>query len=244
MTTDEMVPQDSSTSGTNSATGGATDNPDSGESETSTGGTGAMTWPNGSPCLDDRACASGYCYPFGDVGFCSECVTDADCADVTGFGCTPPDVATDFEGAKCSDGGLGGGCTSSAACGEGLTCEHILKVTDYHDYWSCSACAIDDDCPDSTVCSPVILIEHVNGYLDCVALASVAIGGSCDPFDDGDLVCESGQCAIATIDDLAYIGLCSECDDDADCQEGWECSVAYVATADVEAVPSMCVEAQ
>lgn len=225
-------------SGSTTTAESTTDASATAEGETETG------QPNGYyPCYSDEDCASGVCFSFGVLGaICSECKTDADCAAITGFGCTPPDIGqVPYEPAHCNMGELGGGCMSSGACADGLTCESILDIGFVWHFHSCSACATHDDCAAGELCSPTIIIEDVAGYLACEPLGSVPIGGTCDFAADGDLVCASGACARASIDGFAYIGVCSECDEDADCPDGLVCRDASVGTADVVIIPAACM---
>jgi hypothetical protein len=218
----------------------------SGESSDDTGGddgsTGGSGHPNGTPCTSDDDCASGHCYiVLAPDGLCGECETDEDCEDITGFGCNPPDFASpDFAPATCGDGGLGSGCESSAACVEGLTCEVVLSLL-VLDFTHCSACATHGDCGGDDLCSVTIDISTISGHWSCIPPASVGIGGTCDVDGDGDLACASGNCAQASIDNLGFLGICSECDADDDCADGFHCQAADVDTAEVMLIPATCV---
>ncbi len=222
---------------------------ESASSESSTSATTESTGSDGQPngffyCFADEECASGHCFDLGLLnGICSECSADAHCAEREGFGCSPPNIAAQPGPAPavCNDGSLGAGCETSEACAQGLTCELILTVPLIYTFSNCSECAGHGDCLDSQLCSPTIEVTELSGYLSCVGPGSVEIGGTCDAAGDGDQVCASGACAPATIDGLANIGLCSECDADADCPDGWTCADAYVNTFDVESVPAACV---
>jgi hypothetical protein len=208
------------------------------------GDSGSGTQPNGYyPCLSDDECVSGNCYAMGLLnGICSECDADEDCADTTGFGCNPPDIANPVLPALCGDGGLGAGCEETTACVDGLTCELVLAIPAIHQFTHCSACASHDDCSGEELCALTIDITTLSGYWSCLEPGSVQVGGTCDQNGDGDLACASGNCAQADIDNLVYMGLCSECDEDADCPEGWGCQAASIDTYNILAVPAVCVQ--
>jgi hypothetical protein len=219
----------------------STSNTATGASEDSTGTTGE---PNGFyPCTTDGECASGHCYAMGVLGgVCSECDADEDCVDVTGFGCNPPDIAGPVLPAVCGDGELGSGCEDSTACADGLTCEEVLTIPAVDQFTHCSSCATHDDCRGEQLCAITIDITTISGFWSCIEPGSVEIGGTCDHDGDGDLACASGNCAEADIDNLAFMGLCSECDEDSDCADGSHCQPADIDTFDVMGIPAVCVQ--
>lgn len=236
----EMTQPNPSSADSDSDTTTSADEP-SGASEDTTGASGQ---PNGYyPCLSDDECMSGNCFDMGALnGICSECNADEDCADITGFGCNPPDIANPVLPAVCGDGELGAGCEDATACADGLTCELVLSIPLVHEFTHCSACTTHDDCSGDELCSVTIDITTISGFWSCLEPGSVEIGGTCDHDGDGDQVCASGNCAEADIDNLAFMGLCSECDEDSDCLEGWHCQDADIKTANVVAVPAVCVQ--
>jgi hypothetical protein len=243
----EVGTTEQGTTGGASADSADSSGDDSSSSDTSTGSTddGAMGLPDGAlHCVADSDCASGHCFDLSILGtICGECNSDDDCVDVTGFGCSPPDFAgKPYAGATCGDGELGSGCETTDACAVGLTCELVLSVPVISSFRFCSECASHADCDGDMLCEPIIQLTEVTGHWGCVAPGSTPIGESCDHTGDGDLACASGNCAAASLDNLALMGLCSECDADADCPEGWGCQAADIDTAEVVPHPAVCVQ--
>lgn len=175
----------------------------------SSGGPG----PNGADCTDPSQCVSGFCVdvPGPGDGVCSECNMDADCDMGT--------CSFDFQaGYKlCTDGALGDGCDSDEGCAGPLVCTTLYGDAGPH---RCSECSATTPCAEGTTCSPTIGNSAFQGWLACVAPASVELGDGCPVVDgvgDGS-VCVSGACGIATaMMGMLQIGICSECDDDTDC---------------------------
>ncbi|MEM9460675.1 MAG: hypothetical protein AAGF11_41280 [Myxococcota bacterium] len=174
--------------------------------------------PNGSPCMEEAECESGFCYPnpLEGGGICSECVTDEDCDEGT--------CAIDFTGsgyAICTDGALGLMCTTDEGCMGDLVCTQLINTGGFIPDEFCSECRNDDvPCPDPMqLCAPVYDLANLAGYHGCVEPMSVENGGGC-PLDGavGDgAVCMSGLCGVAMLGGLFPAGVCGECLTDADC---------------------------
>ena len=189
-------------------------------SSSSTGSAGPQ--PLGGPCMTDDECESLNCYQnplMPGQGVCSECNEDADCLDaMTGISCS-----FGVSGwATCEDGSLGDRCMSQAACMDGLFCDGVINIPipgiipDV-----CNECASSSDCMDPQICSPVIDFMEFSGSKVCVDPGSVPNDSLC-PSDDpmGDAACMSGHCTEATIMAIVTLGICGECETDADCMGG------------------------
>jgi len=176
--------------------------------------------PDGSACTADMECASGHCYLAGVLGgVCGECSTDADCD----FGCNAPNpLASPPEGSTCSAGNLGENCEDDTAC-VGLECVPVIDVPGIIEVSSCSECNADADCMPGQVCDVDISVADFDGVWTCTPAGTEGLGSSCDPQGSGDQACSSGHCASADIMGLIELGVCSECDVDADCMPGQTC---------------------
>lgn len=172
--------------------------------------------PDGSQCTDDFECQSGQCYSLGPLGgVCGECTSDADCDS---GGCSPPNpVANPPEGSRCNAGLLGAGCESSSACDSELVCADVLIIPGFIDIRSCSECEVDSDCPGAELCAPIYQIADLSGFKVCVSPGSLPLGAGCDFEGSGDASCQSGHCAIADGMGLFELGVCSQCESEADC---------------------------
>jgi len=211
--TEDTGPGDTGTTDTGTTDTGTTD---AGES-TSTGEPPDPPdpLPNGSQCSSDEECESNQCFVAGVLGgICGECNEDADCV---GGGCTPANPITSAP-PVCNDGELADGCESTAACMPGLECASILSVPGILDANTCSECLDDTDCPGQT-CQPSYDVPGLTGVLVCVDLGSLADGDGCD-LATGAAACSSGTCAAADFMMLFELGVCSECQVDADCPGG------------------------
>lgn len=120
----------------------------------------------------------------------------------------------------CNDGGLGAGCNSEAGCQPQLVCEGFLEIPGIIDARGCSECSSDFNCPMGTRCGVFADIETMQGYRACVVPGTVPNGEACDLNGSGDEQCASGHCAQATIMGIVALGICSVCEDDADCGGG------------------------
>ena len=221
------------TTGTTSdpTTGTGTDTEGSGSSST----TDTPGLDNGEQCMANDECASDMCFIAGILGgVCSECLSEDDCV----WGCHLPNPQADPPiGAFCDDGTLGAGCDSNAGCMGGLDCVVVIDVPGILTASGCSECDADADCADQ--CAPVIDIAEIDGHWECVADGSRADGEFCDLAGAGE-ECSSGECATADIMGLVTFGICSECDNDNDCDIGESCEDATIDT-DGTTTPATCV---
>lgn len=192
-------------------------------------------------CMSNEECESGFCYLAGILGgICSECLTDEHCE----WGCSGPNPLADPPmGATCSDGGLGGGCMTDAACMDPLLCGLAIDVPGVLSVSTCGDCLVDGDCSGDQVCSPNVFIDEVRGQLECVEPNSEPNGSFCDLSKSG-AECASGLCGAADIMGLVQFGICGPCsnfdEDDEGCLPGETCQDPMVDLSG-EVVPSLCV---
>ena len=173
--------------------------------------------PNGESCTDDSECESGYCYEISVLGsICGECEVDGDCPD---GGCTPPNfLAQPPVGSVCNSGEYGGGCMSDLVCEPGLHCALVIDVPGIISASTCSECELDVDCDVGFLCAPdIAVIGNITGAKRCVAQGTLVNGQSCDFTTSGDSSCASGLCVPADLMGVLQIGVCSECEVDAEC---------------------------
>lgn len=225
-------------SSTDGSTGsGSTDSGSTGGESSSSGGEVFVCPPGGGdPCMGPGDCASNACFDAGPLGgVCSECDEDADCA----MGCSPGNPLTGACG-FCCDGSLGCGCESVAACQAGLACAPILSVPGILETLACSECIIDAGCPAGQLCSPDYQLEGLIGQKVCVAPGSKALGEGCDLDGSGDAQCASGQCAVASAVGIEVMGVCAECNEDADCPPGGFCQLPTIDLATFAVTPGGC----
>jgi hypothetical protein len=208
---DPMCDEESTSS---EGTSGSTD-----ESGTDTGNPGGG--PDGSPCSSDDECASDRCYLVPLLGgICGECVVDGDCE---GGGCSPPNPLTSAP-SVCNQGEQGGGCQSDAACcGIGI-CNPLIVAPGIITVSTCGQCDSPDDCPGGAPCQPSYDFANFSGLWECVPADSLPDGHGCTPDAAGDGACESGICAAVSLMGIITLGVCSECETDADCDDGQTCS--------------------
>jgi hypothetical protein len=180
--------------------------------------------PNGSACTTDGECMSGNCYvvPFLG-GQCGECNEDADCADSTGGGCTPPNPFMS-NGSTCNMGEAGGGCESDAVCMDGLSCGNVLDLLGLIQINTCGECATDADCDMGMICAPVVSVMDFSGVNSCIMPNSLPQDSFCNLEGNGNDACESGICSTIDIMGLAQVGSCGECNTDMDCGMGQTCT--------------------
>jgi len=173
--------------------------------------------PNGTPCDNNTACESEFCFVLPMLGgVCSECLMDTDCAE----GTCSLDAAAAY--AICTDGGIGVMCDSDKGCMDDLVCSEILDTAGLFPLDFCSECRDDVPCADGQLCSPVYDLANVAGFLGCVDPMSVPDGEGC-PLVGGvgdGAVCMSGLCGVALLFDLIPVGVCGECLTDMDCPGG------------------------
>ncbi len=198
--------------------------------------------PNGSTCSENEECISGYCFVVQFLGgVCGECLVDADCPG--GGGCSLPNpIVMPPVGAVCNDGGPGEGCMTSDVCMDGLVCASIISVPGILEAMTCSECTMDSECMDGQLCSPQYDVLNVSGQKVCVDPGTVPNGEGCDYAGMGDQACMSGLCAAINIMDLLMVGVCGDCEVDADCDmaAGEVCLPADVDTTTGVVTPPLC----
>jgi hypothetical protein len=181
----------------------------------------------GAMCDSDDQCKSGNCYsnPLAGGGVCSECNEDQDCVDaMTGISCS-----FGMSGwAVCEDGSLGDQCMSQDACQDGLFCDALINIPipgvipDF-----CGECKTSADC-NGQICTPEIDPMTFTGAKKCVDKGSVPNDSLCPVGEpDANDACMSGHCSVATVMAIVMVGLCGECETDADCMMG-TCQPAMV----------------
>lgn len=223
--------------------GPATTNPTDPTIDPTTGNPCPMDGALGDACMDPMCdCMSGNCFVVGPLGgVCSECDEDADCADTTGFGCN---FGNPLEGtpAVCSmTGEIGESCESADACAEGLFCPTLIEVPGILSAATCSECESDADCMGQE-CAPSYDIAAIGGFYSCVDAGTVPNDEGCDLTGMGE-ECMSGECAPASIMGIPVIGVCSPCNEDADCMGMETCQLPEVTIegTSLALVPGMCV---
>jgi hypothetical protein len=140
----------------------------------------------------------------------------------------------------CNDGSYGGGCMSDDACADALQCGVVVDVPGVLTVSTCGECVADADCDTGFVCAPdIAVVNTIAGVKRCVAENSLANGQSCDFTTSGDASCASGYCAIADLMGFLSLGVCSECEADADCP-GSTCEPPVIDPTN-GLVPGFCV---
>ncbi|WP_434424022.1 hypothetical protein [Nannocystis pusilla] len=224
--------------GTDSETGTTSpDNPTTTTTTETTVTTGSLCndpedQPIDSPCTDSSGCGcdTEKCFVVPALGgFCGECLGDADCAP---GGCSVPNPIAGV-GATCNMGGPGEGCETSAVCVDAANgiCGTLLEVPGIIKVATCGQCTVNADCTDPALpnCTPTYDVPNFKGKLDCVADGAVENNFGCSLEDDGGVpagnkACKSGFCGEASVMGLLKLGVCGECNSDADCQPGQMCS--------------------
>ena len=231
---------DDPTATTTDPTATTTDDPTAttGDPTATTGDTDPL--PNGSECTENEECESGMCF-FNSLfgGVCGECLTEEDCPD---GGCTPPNPLPEPPvPATCNDGSLGGGCNTDEACQEELSCIDLIEVPGIIEVATCGECNEDTECSDDWLCAPQFDIANFTGQKSCVEPGSVPNGQGCDHEGSGDDQCMSGICAEVDLMGLLTVGVCGECNVDADCTEAGEtCQEPDVDIETGEVTPPLC----
>lgn len=194
--------------------------------------------PDGQACSDDCECVSQSCFVVGILGgVCGECKDEGDCE---GGGCTMPNpLAQPPAGAVCNDGAQGEGCNTSAACQTDLFCKTIVDVPGIITNATCSPCACDADC-GADFCVPSYDVLDLSGAWVCAARGSLPDGSGCDLDGSAGSPCESGICAVADIMGIWQVGVCGECNVDADCNNGETCQPLEVDIGTGVVSPSFC----
>lgn len=225
-----------------SMSGGMTSSPGTDGSDGGTsaaGSTGpAEPQPDGSSCTENEECISGKCFVVSILGgICGECLTDTDCPD---GGCSLPNpISNPPVGAHCNMGEPGAGCETDDVCQMGV-CATILDVPGVLTAKTCSDCIADADCTDGQLCSPTYDVLNISGQKLCVEPGSVPNGEGCDFMGTGDTACMSGLCAAVDIMSLLMVGVCGDCEVDADCTAPDVCIPASIDTATGTVTPPTC----
>ena len=181
---------------------------------------------NDAECSDASGCgcASGKCFLVPILGgWCGECLGDVDCS---GGGCTVPNPI-DGVGSTCNQGEPGAGCESNEVCTDpkNLACGTLLEVQGIIKVATCGECATNMECLDAALpnCSPTYDVMNFTGKYVCVGDATVPNSSGCNLADDGkgnpvgNSACESGFCGEANVMGLLKVGVCGECNSNADC---------------------------
>jgi hypothetical protein len=186
---------------------------DTGPGTTDTGTPGNL----GEQCQGDTDCAEDLVCNniMGLGGICSECASDADCPD--GGNCT-------FDGAwfACGDGSQGQMCETDDSCADGLFCAEVINTGGLINGNFCSECAEDTDCADGLLCAPSVDFAggmDISGERVCVEPGTVENNQLCDADGSGDEQC-MGFCTTADLMGFIEVGICGECETDADCMGG------------------------
>jgi hypothetical protein len=200
--------------------------------------------PNDAPCTDESGCgcASGKCFLVPILGgFCGECLGDADCSP---GGCTIPDPINS-EGSHCNKGEPGAGCESDAVCSDPqhAHCAPVLEIENIITVATCGACGGNGDCPPAAHnCVPIYDIANFAGVFECLPDGVVPNGGGCNLNEpNGGEACASGRCGKANVMGLLDVGICGECNSDADCLPNQTCTDPQVDLEQGLLVPAQCV---
>lgn len=240
----------------------STPTPTAGEGADTTAGAGADTGPGtegtsedtgpvcanlplGSPCSDPACdCESDQCFVLEPLpGVCSECDEDADCEPgFCDFGnpltMTPAVCTTGAPPCKTDDCP----CETADDCPMGEYCPGIIEVPGILSTSFCSECDGDLGCVGDELCVPTYDIANISGYYYCTVPGSVPDEQGCNVDGDGT-ECASGQCAPAALMGIPVMGLCSPCNDDADCGGGMTCQLPELQLVGdgLALAPGMCV---
>lgn len=241
------------TTGTSTTTGDPTTTSPTTTVTTTTTGEPACNDPEGqandASCTDPSGCgcASGKCFVVPALGgFCGECLADSDCAE---GGCSVPNPIAGV-GATCNMGGPGEGCMSNDICTDPANgiCGTLLEVPGIITVATCGECQVNADCADPAAanCTPTYDVANFKGQLTCVADGSLDVNTGCSLEDDGgnpagNKACKSGFCGEASVMGLLKLGICGECNSDADCDGGKMCSDPSVDLNSGSLIGSVCM---
>lgn len=163
-------------------------------------------------CVEDLFCNGA---PTLGYGICSACGSDEDC---DGGNCT----LTQNGYFECGDGSLGQMCETDEACADGTYCAEVVDLGGLVNGNFCSSCKDDSHCMDGQLCAPMIEfmdIMNIGGQRSCVDPKSVPNDQICDVDGNGDEACMN-YCTPASLMGLIEIGVCGECESDAECMGG------------------------
>ena len=207
--------------------------------------------PNDTPCTDASGCgcASGKCFLVPILGgWCGECLGDMDCSP---GGCTVPNPV-DGVGATCNMGEPGAGCESSEVCTDpaNTSCGTLLEVPGIIKVSTCGECSSNAECTADPLlknCAPSYDVMNFTGLYRCVEDGSTPTGEGCNLTEEGgkpvgNAACESGFCGEANVMGLLKVGVCGECNSNADCpMEKPTCSDPLVDLDAAALVPAKCM---
>ncbi len=191
--------------------------------------------PNGAQCAAEPDCESGFCYILPQVGgVCSECLLDEDCDT----GTCSLDAMTGY--AICTDGSQGNMCNSDVGCAGELVCTELIDTGGIFNANFCSQCGPSAPCEGEQICAPVYDLGNLGGFFACADPGTVENGQGC-PLTDGDAACDSGYCGLANLFGFAELGVCGECNIDADCPEEGQTCVEAEAGMGGGLTPAFCM---
>lgn len=191
-----------------------------------TGTTGTAPGDLGAMCTTDADCVEGlFCNGVPQFGFavCSECAGDENC---DGGNCTL--TANGYF--ECGDGSVGQMCETDEACGDALFCAEVVNLGGLFNGNFCSECKDDSQCMNGQLCAPTLEfmdLMNIGGQRNCIDPNTQPNNQICDVDANGDEQCE-GFCTAADIMGLIQIGVCGECESDADCMGNGACMPAML----------------
>src|SRR5690606_26837687 len=94
---------------------------------------------------------------------------------------------------------------------------------------------------ETPLCTIQYDVSNFKGQKVCAGVGSVPDGEGCDLAGSGDMACMSGDCNEVDIMGLATLGICGQCEEDADCESGETCTETNVDITTGEVTPSVCV---
>ena len=258
--TTDNTPTDSvgETSVGSSSEGGMSEAQTMGETSNSTGpDTGVTTemacpdmpdQENNAECTDSSGCGckSGLCFLVPILGgWCGECLVDTDCGE---GGCSVPNPIAGT-GSVCNTGEPGAGCMTDDVCTDpdNLSCGTLLEVPGIISVATCGECSENADCTDPALpnCTPTYDVMNFSGKYVCVADNTVPNNEGCNLTEEngepvGNVACMSGFCGEALVMSLLSVGICGECNSDADCNMGQTCTDPQVDLTNALLVGSVC----
>jgi len=255
-TSDPTMPMTTAPESEGSGTAGATSDGSSTSDTSVTTGAGSCMdamegAPNDTPCTDASGCgcASGKCFLVPILGgWCGECLGDVDC---NGGGCTVPNPIEGI-GSTCNMGEPGAGCETNDVCSDpaNASCGVLLEVEGIIRVATCGECITAADCtadPKLSNCAPTYDVMNFTGKYVCVADASTPNNEGCNLAEEGGVpvgnkACMSGFCGTATVMGLLKVGICGECESNADCTDPAKpmCSTPMVDLNQAALVGSVC----
>lgn len=195
------------------------ESPDTADTDVPPGNLGDMCMTD-AECAEDLVCNG----VVGLGGVCSECGSDSDCPD--GSNCT----ISGNGWFACGDGSQGQMCESDASCADGLYCAEVVDLGGLFNGNFCSECSDDSHCADGQLCAPVIEftgLMDISGQRACIDPESAPNDSLCDDDGAGDMQC-AGFCTTADLMGFIQLGVCGDCETDADCPMDTTCTPAMI----------------